>query len=128
MQKLKELMQRDVIDAIKDKEKYAEFGLTIPNGDAVVRPSKDAEKTFFAEKFAEEVGYKFFNIKPSDIQSKWVNANPGKHKKIYLMRPRKKCAKYNFIDELDALIPNRENPGVNHMNTSAVNEFLAQMN
>ena len=30
--------------------------------------------------------------------------------------------------ELDALVPNRDNSSVNHMNTSAVNEFLAQMN
>jgi transitional endoplasmic reticulum ATPase len=33
-----------------------------------------------------------------------------------------------FIDELDALVPNRDSSGINHMNTSAVNEFLAQMN
>ena len=40
-------------------------------------------KTFFAEKFAEEVGYKFFNIKPSDIQSKWVNATQENIKNLF---------------------------------------------
>ncbi|MCH8487777.1 MAG: AAA family ATPase [Candidatus Cyclonatronum sp.] len=126
MQKLKDLMQRDVIDAIKDKEKYAEFGLTIPNGMLLYGPPR-CGKTFFAEKFAEEVGYKFFNIKPSDIQSKWVNATQENIKNLF-DEARKNAPSIIFIDELDALIPNRENPGVNHMNTSAVNEFLAQMN
>ncbi|HQC05205.1 MAG TPA: AAA family ATPase [Paludibacteraceae bacterium] len=41
---------------------------------------------------------------------------------------RKNAPSIIFIDELDALVPNRDNSSVNHMNTSAVNEFLAQMN
>lgn len=32
MQALKELVQLDIIDALNDKERYAEYGLTIPNG------------------------------------------------------------------------------------------------
>ena len=33
-----------------------------------------------------------------------------------------------FIDELDALVPSQDTSNISHMNTSAVNEFLAQMN
>src|SRR5690606_11282045 len=33
-----------------------------------------------------------------------------------------------FIDELDALVPSRDTSNISHMNTSVVNEFLAQMN
>ncbi len=126
MQKLKSLLQRDVIDALIEKEKYAEFGLTIPNGMLLYGPPR-CGKTFFAEKLAEEVGYNFYNIKPSDIQSKWVNATQENIKNLF-DEARKNAPSIVFIDELDALAPNRENPGVNHMNTSAVNEFLAQMN
>lgn len=126
MQKLKNLLQRDVIDALNEKEKYAEFGLTIPNGMLLYGPPR-CGKTFFAEKLAEEVGYIFYNIKPSDIQSKWVNATQENIKNLF-DEARKNAPSIVFIDELDALVPNRENPGVNHMNTSAVNEFLAQMN
>lgn len=126
MQELKDLIKRDVIDALLEKEKYAEFGLSIPNGMLLYGPPR-CGKTFFAEKFAEEVGYNFYNIKPSDIQSKWVNATQENIKNLF-DEARKNAPSIVFIDELDALVPNRENPGVNHMNTSAVNEFLAQMN
>ena len=126
MQELKDLIQRDVIDALLEKEKYAEFGLSIPNGMLLYGPPR-CGKTFFAEKLAEEVGYNFYNIKPSDIQSKWVNATQENIKNLF-DEARKNAPSIVFIDELDALVPNRENPGVNHMNTSAVNEFLAQMN
>jgi transitional endoplasmic reticulum ATPase len=126
MQELKELIQRDVIDALNEKEKYAEFGLSIPNGMLLYGPPR-CGKTFFAEKLAEEVGYNFYHIKPSDIQSKWVNASQENIKNLF-DEARKNAPSIVFIDELDALVPNRENPGVNHMNTSAVNEFLAQMN
>jgi transitional endoplasmic reticulum ATPase len=126
MQELKDLIQRDVIDALNEKEKYAEFGLSIPNGMLLYGPSR-CGKTFFAEKLAEEVGYNFYNLKPSDIQSKWVNATQENIKNLF-DEARKNAPSIVFIDELDALVPNRENPGVNHMNTSAVNEFLSQMN
>lgn len=126
MQELKDLVKRDVIDALVEKEKYAEFGLSIPNGMLLYGPPR-CGKTFFAKKFAEEVGYNFYNIKPSDIQSKWVNATQENIKNLF-DDARKNAPSIVFIDELDALVPNRENPGVSHMNTSAVNEFLAQMN
>src|SRR5690606_9229461 len=74
MQELKDTIQLDVIDALNDKERYAEYGLTIPNGMLLYGPP-GCGKTFFAEKTAEEIGFNFYQIKPSDIQSKFVNAS-----------------------------------------------------
>jgi transitional endoplasmic reticulum ATPase len=126
MQELKETIKLDVIDALSEKEKYAEYGLTIPNGMLLYGPP-GCGKTFFAEKMAEEIGFSFYQIKPSDIQSKWVNASQENIKNLF-EEARKNAPSVIFIDELDALVPNRDNSSVNHMNTSAVNEFLAQMN
>lgn len=126
MQELKNTIQLDVIDALNEKEKYAEYGLTIPNGMLLYGPP-GCGKTFFAEKMAEEIGFSFYQIKPSDIQSKWVNASQENIKNLF-EEARKNAPSVIFIDELDALVPNRDNSSVNHMNTSAVNEFLAQMN
>ena len=126
MQELKDTIQLDVIDALNEKEKYAEYGLTIPNGMLLYGPP-GCGKTFFAEKMAEEIGFNFYQIKPSDIQSKWVNASQENIKNLF-EEARKNAPSIIFIDELDALVPNRDNSSVNHMNTSAVNEFLAQMN
>ena len=126
MQELKDTIKLDVIDALNEKEKYAEYGLTIPNGMLLYGPP-GCGKTFFAEKMAEEIGFNFYQIKPSDIQSKWVNASQENIKNLF-DEARKNAPSIIFIDELDALVPNRDNSSVNHMNTSAVNEFLAQMN
>ncbi len=126
MQQLKEQIQIDVIDALNDKEKYAEYGLTIPNGMLLYGPP-GCGKTFFAEKLSEEIGFTFYQIKPSDIQSKWVNASQENAKELF-EEAKKNSPSIVFIDELDAIVPNRNSPNINHMNTSVVNELLAQMN
>jgi transitional endoplasmic reticulum ATPase len=126
MQELKDTIQLDVIDALNEREKYAEYGLFIPNGMLLYGPP-GCGKTFFAEKLAEEIGFNFYQIKPSDIQSKWVNASQ-ENIKILFDEARENAPSIIFIDELDALVPNRDSTNLNHMNTSAVNEFLAQMN
>lgn len=126
MKDLKELLQVDVIDALKERERYAEFGLTIPNGMLLYGPP-GCGKTFFAEKFAEEIGFRFYQIKPSDLQSKYVNATQENIGALF-QEARDNAPSIIFIDELDALVPDRNMPNMNHMSSSAVNEFLAQMN
>jgi transitional endoplasmic reticulum ATPase len=126
MQELKETIQLDVINALNEKEKYADYGLTIPNGMLLYGPP-GCGKTFFAERMAEEIGFNFYQLKPSDIQSKYVNESQEKIKNLF-DEARENAPSIIFIDELDAVVPNRDNSNVNHMNTSAVNEFLAQMN
>lgn len=126
MQELKDTIQLDVIDALNEKERYAEYGLTIPNGMLLYGPP-GCGKTFFAERMAEEIGFTFYQLKPSDIQSKYVNESQEKIKNLF-DEARENAPSIIFIDELDAVVPNRDNSNVNHMNTSAVNEFLAQMN
>ncbi|MGY0393300.1 AAA family ATPase [Bizionia sp. KMM 8389] len=126
MQELKDTIKLDVIDALNEKERYAEYGLTIPNGMLLYGPP-GCGKTFFAERMAEEIGFSFYQLKPSDIQSKYVNQTQEQIKDIF-DEARENAPSIIFIDELDAVVPNRDNSSVNHMNTSAVNEFLAQMN
>jgi transitional endoplasmic reticulum ATPase len=126
MQELKNTIQLDVIDALNQKERYAEYGLTIPNGMLLYGPP-GCGKTFFAEKMAEEIGFNFYQIKPSDIQSKFVNASQENIKNLF-DEAKQNAPSIIFIDELDALVPNRDTSNISHMNSSAVNEFLAHMN
>ena len=76
---------------------------------------------------AEEIGFNFYQIKPSDIQSKFVNASQENIKNLF-DEARQNAPSIIFIDELDALVPSRDTSNISHMNTSAVNEFLTQMN
>lgn len=126
MESLKKTIQVDIIDALNNQEKYKKYRLSIPNGLLLYGPP-GCGKTFFAEKLSEEVGFNFYKIKPSDIQSKWVNASQENIKNLF-EEAKEKSPSIIFIDELDAIIPNRDNSQVSHMNTSIVNEFLAQMN
>jgi transitional endoplasmic reticulum ATPase len=126
MQELKDTIRLDVIDALNDPETYASYGLTIPNGMMLYGPP-GCGKTFFAQRMAEEIGFNYYQINPSDIQSKWVNASQENVKNLF-EDARQNAPSIIFIDELDALVPRRDDKNVNFMNTSAVNEFLAQMN
>jgi transitional endoplasmic reticulum ATPase len=126
MQELKDTIQLDVIDALKDPEGYSEYDLTIPNGMLLYGPP-GCGKTFFAERLAEEIGYSFYHLKPSDLQSKYVNASQENVKNLF-DEARSTAPSIIFLDELESVVPNRSNTNVSHMNAAVVNEFLVQMN
>lgn len=121
---LKEMIYNDVIRALNEKELYKKYGITIPNGLLLFGPP-GCGKTFFAECFAEEIGYNFIYNNPSDVKSKWVNATEEKISALF------KSAKENsptiiYFDEISSLMPSREGD-LHQMHSSAVEEFLAQM-
>jgi len=124
MQELKDILFNDVIRAIEEKELYESYGITIPNGMLLYGPP-GCGKTFISEKFAEEVGYNFYQLKPSDIKSRFVNATEENIGNLF-KEATKNAPSIIFIDEVDALMPSREND-LHQMHSSVVNEFLAQM-
>ena len=124
MNELKEILYADVIRALNEKELYASYGITIPNGMLLYGPP-GCGKTFIAEKFAEEVGFNFVMIKPSDLKSKWVNATEENIGKLF-KEAEAKAPTIIFVDELDAIVPSREGD-LYQGAASAVNEVLAQM-
>lgn len=125
MQELKDIMQKDIIDALHHPEEYAKYGLTIPNGMLLYGPP-GCGKTFFAKHFAEEVGFNYMEIKPSTLKSRWVNATQENIGKMF-QEAEKNAPTIIFIDEMNELVPNRDNGNVHEMSRSAVNEMLTQM-
>lgn len=124
MNELKKQMQVEVIDALHNPEKYAQYGVTIPNGMLLYGPP-GCGKTFFAKHFAEEVGFNFMLIKPSSLKSRFVNATQENIAQMF-KDAEEKAPTIIFIDEMNELVPNRESD-VHEMARSAVNEMLAQM-
>jgi len=124
MQKLKDILYNDVIKALNEPELYKEYGITIPNGMLLYGPP-GCGKTFISERFAEEVGFNFLELRPSDIKSKYINETEEKIGKIF-KEAAKKAPTIIFIDEIDAVVPSREG-NLHQMQAAPVNEFLAQM-
>ena len=124
MESLKQQLKEDVIDFLNDPELYKEYGIPMLNGMLLYGPP-GCGKTFIAQKFAEEVGYNFVMIKPSDLQSKYINATQENIGRLF-KEAEEKAPTIIFIDELDAIAPSREGD-LHQMHASAVNEILAQM-
>lgn len=125
MEELKDLLQREVIDAILNPDEYSRYGLTIPNGMLLYGPP-GCGKTFFAKHFAEEVSFNYMEVKPSTLKSRWVNATQENIGKMFA-EAEENAPTVIFIDEMNELVPNRDNGNVHEMSLGAVNEMLAQM-
>ncbi len=126
MYDLKQMIQEEVIDPLKDPESFRDYGIDPPNGILFYGPP-GCGKTFFAECLSEEIGFNFIKVGPSDVGSKYVHGGQEKIKQLF------DSAKENsptilFLDEIDAMIPDRESSDIGHHYASEVNEWLIQFN
>lgn len=125
MEELKQQMREEVIEPLHNPEEYHHYGVTIPNGMLLYGPP-GCGKTFFAKHFAEEVGFNFMCITPATLKSRYVNATQENIAKMF-KEAEENAPTVIFIDEMNELVPNRDDGNVHEMSRSAVNEMLAQM-
>ena len=125
MAQLKEDIQTEVIVPLLDPEAGKAYGLEAPNAVLFFGPP-GCGKTYFAECLAEEVGFNFIKVAPSDIGSTYVHGGQEKIKKLF-ENARENAPTILFLDEVDAMIPDRSN-NMGHHYESEVNEWLVQMN
>ena len=125
MEELKQQMREEVIEPLHNPEEYHRYGVTIPNGMLLYGPP-GCGKTFFAKHFAEEVGFNFMCITPATLKSRYVNATQENIAKMF-KEAEENAPIVIFIDEMNELVPNRDDGNVHEMSRSAVNEMLAQM-
>lgn len=125
MEELKQKMREEVIEPLHNPEEYNRYGITIPNGMLLYGPP-GCGKTFFAKHFAEEVGFNFMCITPATLKSRYVNATQENIAKMF-KEAEENAPTVIFIDEMNELVPNRDDGNVHEMSRSAVNEMLAQM-
>lgn len=125
MTELKEQLQSDVIDLLQQPEQAKALGLSLPNGLLFYGPP-GCGKTYFAEKFAEEIGCNYMYIKCSDVASPFIHGGQEKIAAVF-NEARENAPTILFFDEIEAMITDRSKHN-NVSESGEVNEFLAQLN
>lgn len=127
MNLLKEELFNDVIDPLRNPNKYHKFKVTIPNGILLYGPP-GCGKTFIIRKLAEELDYEFVEIKHSDVASSYIHGSVSKIAKLFEMAKLKSPC-IIFIDEIEGLVPKRENlDSTSSYKQEEINEFLMHLN
>ena len=126
MRDVKALLERDVILPLKKPLIYSQFKINPPNGVLFYGPP-GCGKTFIARKLAGILKLHIIDAKPSDLASTYVH---GGQKKIRALfdSAEENAPTLLFLDELDALAPNRGDQYMGHHYKAEVNEFLVQLN
>ena len=125
LESLKQRLQEEVIDILRNPEKYKRLRVTIPNGILLYGPP-GCGKTFVAEKFAEELGCNYIYVHCSDVASPYIHGGQEKIAALF-QQAKENAPTVLFLDELDAMLTDRSR----HTNVSEsgeVNEFLTQLN
>ena len=125
MDDLKQQLDIDVIQPLIQKDKYQKYGVEPLTGILLYGPP-GCGKTFIAQCLAEEIGYSYFEIKPSDLASVYIHGTQEKIAKLF-RKAEESNPSLIFIDEIDALLPNRSQENLTHHYASEVNEFLSQI-
>jgi transitional endoplasmic reticulum ATPase len=126
MHDLKQMIKDEVIDPLKDPDSFKDYGIDPPNGILFYGPP-GCGKTFFAECLSEEIGFNFIKVGPSDVGSKYVHGGQEKIKQLF-DSAKENAPTVLFLDEIDAMIPDRESSDIGHHYSSEVNEWLIQFN
>ena len=101
------------------------YGIQPLNGILLYGPA-GCGKTYIAKNLAEELGFYYIEIKPSDLDSTYIHGTQEKIGKLF-QKAEANAPTLIFIDEVDAILPKRDLDNLNPHYAAEVNEFLAQM-
>lgn len=125
MAPLKQLLKRNFIDIICNRDKAKKYNIQPSNGILLYGPP-GCGKTYIAEKIAEEANLNFVMVKPSDLGSTYIHGTQTKIADLF-KKAEEKAPSILCFDEFDTLVPARTEE-TNHNVLTEVNEFLVQLN
>ena len=92
---------QEIVDFLKNPEKFTEIGARIPHGLLLVGPPRTG-KTLLARAVAGEAGVQFLSISGSDFVEMYVGVGAGRVRDLF-EQARKIAPAIVFIDEIDAV-------------------------
>ena len=119
---------QEIVDFLKNPEKYTELGGKIPKGALLVGPPGTG-KTLLAKAVAGEAGVPFFSMSGSDFVEMFVGVGASRVRDLF-EKAKAKAPSIIFIDEIDAIgraRGNKANFVGNDERESTLNQLLTEM-
>ena len=124
MEELKARLQREVISPLHDPETYQEYDISAVNGILLHGPPGTG-KTYLSKSLAGELDYRYIEVTPSEITSKYVGEASDNVEALFAAaRANQPCVV--FIDELDAIAGSRDGD-MTSTERQMVNQFLEEL-
>ena len=119
---------QEIVDFLKNPEKYTELGAKIPKG-ALLVGSPGTGKTLLAKAVAGEAQVPFFSLSGSDFVEMLVGVGASRVRDLF-KQAKEKSPAIIFIDEIDAIGRARgknANFGSNDERENTLNQLLTEM-
>ena len=117
---------REIVDFLRDPQKFISLGARIPKGVLLVGPPGTG-KTLLAKAVAGEAGVPFFSISGSDFVEMFVGVGASRVRDLF-KEASKMAPCIIFIDEIDTIGKSRDNRmGGNDEREQTLNQLLAEL-
>jgi len=121
---VREQLTMAIIEPIKRPEAFARVGITAPTGVLLWGPP-GCGKTLLAKAVANESKANFISIKGPELLNKYVGESERAVRQVF-ERARSSVPCILFFDELDALVPKRED-SLSEASSKVVNTLLTEL-
>lgn len=113
-----------ITEPIKNPKRYQQLGLNTPAGVLLYGPP-GCGKTLLAKAIANDVSASFISVKGPELLNKFVGESERAVRKVF-ERAKLSAPCIIFFDELDALVPKRDDDG-NSATKRVVNQLLTEL-
>ena len=113
-----------IVEPIRCPEKYERVGITAPTGVLLWGPP-GCGKTLLAKAVANESRANFISVKGPELLNKYVGESERAVRQVFV-RARSSIPCVIFFDELDALVPKRDN-SLSESSARVVNTLLTEL-
>jgi ribosome biogenesis ATPase len=124
LHEVREQLAMAIIEPIKRPESFARVGITAPTGVLLWGPP-GCGKTLLAKAVANESKANFISIKGPELLNKYVGESERAVRQVF-ERARSSVPCILFFDELDALVPKRED-SLSEASSKVVNTLLTEL-